>query len=124
MPRGNGTGPMGMGAMTGRGMGFCAGYESPGYANMIPGGSAWSCFGRGRGFRNGGRGWRQGFAATGLPGWMRFGDYGAPYGNRAPYPQADPEMEKQALKTQADFLQSELDRIRKRLEDIDAERKA
>jgi len=39
------------------------------------------------------------------------------------YSQADPEMEKQALKTQADFLQSELDQIKKRLEDIESEKK-
>ena len=123
MPRGNGTGPMGMGAMTGRGMGFCAGYDRPGYANMIPGGGTGSFFGRGRGFRNGGRGWCQGFAAAGRPGWKRFGDYGATYGHWAPYSQADPEMAKQALKTQADFLQSELNQIKKRLEDIESEKK-
>jgi len=124
MPRGNGTGPMGMGAMTGRGMGFCAGYDRPGYTNMIPGGGTWSSFGRGCGFRNGGRGWRQGFAAAGRPGWRHFGDYGAPYGNWGPYSQDDPEMEKEALKTQANFLQSELDQIKKRLEDIESEKKA
>ena len=33
MPRGDGTGPMGRGSMTGRGMGHCAGFETPGYAN-------------------------------------------------------------------------------------------
>jgi Family of unknown function (DUF5320) len=54
-------------------------------------------FGRGRGA--GGSGWRHCFFATGLPGWMRFG-------------------EKQALKNQAESLQSELDLIKKRLEDI------
>lgn len=43
MPRGDGTGPMGQGPMTGRGLGYCAGYPSPGF--MQPG------FGRGRGFR-------------------------------------------------------------------------
>ncbi|TZE80942.1 DUF5320 domain-containing protein [Calorimonas adulescens] len=31
MPRGDGTGPMGLGPMTGRRMGFCAGYNRPGY---------------------------------------------------------------------------------------------
>lgn len=35
MPRGDGTGPMGMGAMTGRGAGFCAGFKMPGYINHI-----------------------------------------------------------------------------------------
>lgn len=33
MPRGNGTGPSGMGPMTGRGVGFCVGYPVPGYGN-------------------------------------------------------------------------------------------
>jgi len=111
---------MGAGAMAGRGMGFCAGYSMPGYANATPWAGGWCGFGRGRGFRNGGRGWRQGFAATGMPGRVRFGNYGASYGNWAPYSQNDPEMEKQALKTQADFLQSELDQIKKRLEDIES----
>ncbi len=35
MPRGDGTGPMGMGPMTGRGAGYCAGYAAPGYANPV-----------------------------------------------------------------------------------------
>lgn len=33
MPWGNGTGPLGMGPMTGRAAGFCAGYPVPGYSN-------------------------------------------------------------------------------------------
>lgn len=47
MPRGNGTGPAGMGPMTGRGAGFCAGFGMPGYANRGDGGF----FGRGMGFQ-------------------------------------------------------------------------
>ena len=31
MPRGDGTGPNGKGPRTGRGLGYCAGYEHPGY---------------------------------------------------------------------------------------------
>jgi len=68
MPRGDGTGPRGEGPMTGRGMGYCAGYDVPGVANPgfvrgfdRRGGMG---FGRGRGFRN----WAR---ATGLPGWYR-----------------------------------------------------
>jgi hypothetical protein len=52
------------------------------------------------------------FYATGLPGWMRFGRYAAP--------KPDPEMEKQALKNQAEVLQSELDFIKKRLGEIES----
>ena len=35
MPRGDGTGPVGMGRMTGRGAGFCAGFAAPGCANPV-----------------------------------------------------------------------------------------
>jgi len=58
MPYGDGTGPLGQGPMTGRGAGFCSGYQRPGYANSV--------FGRG-GFGRG-RGWRNWFRAT---GWQR-----------------------------------------------------
>ena len=68
MPAGNRTGPMGMGPMTGRAAGFCAGNGMPGFAN--------SAFGRGFGAgggrgRRGGRGWRHLFRETGLTGWQR-----------------------------------------------------
>jgi hypothetical protein len=59
------------------------------------------------------------FYATGLPGWMRFGGYAAPQAYMAPYVKLDPEMEKRTLKNQADAMQSELDLIRKRLEEIE-----
>lgn len=127
MPRGDRTGPAGMGPMTGRATGFCAGYGMPGYANPVAGRGFGMGFGRGRGAwgrgrfaGGGGRGWRNGYYATGpvgprqgdQPGWMR---YGAPIGD------PDPESEKQALKNQADAMQGELDAIRKRLEEIEKE---
>ena len=37
MPGGDGTGPMGLGPMTGRAAGYCAGYPAPGFMNPIPG---------------------------------------------------------------------------------------
>jgi len=46
MPYGDGTGPSGMGPMTGRAAGYCAGYPVPGYMNPIPG-RGWYGFGRG-----------------------------------------------------------------------------
>ena len=52
MPRGNRTGPSGLGSRTGRGLGFCAGYSTPGYTKG-PG------MGRGIGYRRG-RGWGRG----------------------------------------------------------------
>ncbi len=51
MPRGNRTGPLGEGPMTGRQLGYGAGYDSPGYTKGTGGGG-----GLGRGFRGRGRG--------------------------------------------------------------------
>ena len=48
MPRGDRTGPMGMGPMTGRGAGFCAGFNVPGFMNAVSGRGGMG-FGRGRG---------------------------------------------------------------------------
>ena len=49
MPQGDGTGPAGQGPMTGRGMGFCTGFNVPGFMN--PGFGRGFGRGRGRGFR-------------------------------------------------------------------------
>lgn len=112
MPGGDRTGPKGMGPMTGRAAGYCAGFGVPGYANA---GRGFRGFGGGRG----GRGWRHMFHATGLPGWMRFGFNSAPYAN-VPYPAPDREMERQSLKSQAEFLQTELELVKKRLSELEA----
>ena len=82
MPGGDGTGPAGMGPMTGRAAGYCAGYPVPGGMNPVP---RRGYLGRGRG---GGRGWRNWYYATGLTGGQRAalgvpafgaaGAYGAP----------------------------------------------
>lgn len=121
MPGGDRTGPRGMGGMTGRAAGYCAGFGVPGYANPMPGRGFGMGFGRGGGVcgQGGGRGWRNMFYATGQPGWMRFGGYAAPYGYPVPYQAPNPEMEKQFLKGQVDALQAQMDAIRKRLADIE-----
>jgi len=110
MPGGDGTGPMGMGPMTGRAAGFCAGYSIPGYANPVAGRGFW---GRGRG---GGGGWgrRNWFHATGLPFWVRMaqGFFGAP----------SAEQEREALRQQSQQLQESLDAIHRRIEDLEKER--
>ena len=124
MPAGDRTGPTGMGPRTGRAAGYCSGSGVPGYANPGPGrgygaGFGWDRGSWGRGFRGGGsrgggHGWRNQFYATGLPGWVRYGGYAAPY------QRPDPELEKQALRDEAEALQSELDSIRKRLSEIES----
>jgi len=48
MPGGDRTGPVGMGPMTGRAAGFCAGFPVPG--NATPGGGRGMGMGRARGF--------------------------------------------------------------------------
>ncbi|NLJ41117.1 MAG: DUF5320 domain-containing protein [Clostridiales bacterium] len=106
MPRGNGMGPMGMGRMTGRRAGFCAGYGVPGYANPIG-------FGYGYGYGYGaGRRFRRMYYGAGTPGWMQYGHPG--------YPEAyEPEVdEKEYLNRQAEFLEDQLDLVKKRLADF------
>jgi hypothetical protein len=51
------------------------------------------------------------FLATGLPGWMR-------WGNSVSYPQVT-ESRQEALKQQADALQSELDAVRKQIQEME-----
>lgn len=126
MPRGDRTGPMGMGAKTGRAAGYCAGSGMPGYANPVAGRGFGMGFGRGRGawgcgFGGGGRGRRNMFYATGLPGWMRFSGDTAPYGYPTTFQKPDPKLERQTLKNQAEALQSELDVIKKRLAEMESE---
>ena len=101
MPRGDGTGPIGMGPMTGRRSGYCAGYTMPGCAN--------AGFGMGRA-----RGFRRMYYASGLPGWARYGAEGSAL-YQGPAPAVD---EKDALKKQADYLEKQLKEVRGRLKDF------
>jgi len=132
MPGGDGTGPGGMGPMTGRAAGYCAGYPVPGYMNPVGG----------RGFRGrGGGGWgrRNWFYATGLTGWQRaaygypaFGatpyaapaaPYAAPY--PAPYaPTVTREQELDVLKGQAEYFEDALEGIKKRIEELESKAEA
>ena len=52
MPRGDGTGPQGQGPRTGRGAGFCAGTDQPGYVSSPGGGRRFRQWGGGRGWAN------------------------------------------------------------------------
>ncbi len=79
MPRGNGTGPMGMGSMTGRAAGYCAGYPVPGFMNPTMGRGYWGRgigFGRGRGVWGYGRGLGRGLGRGGGFGGGRGGGFG------------------------------------------------
>jgi hypothetical protein len=127
MPRGDGTGPAGMGSMTGRAAGFCAGYSVPGYMNPIGGRGYW---GRGSG---GGWGRRNWYYATGLPGWVRAGSGLPAWGGAVnPYtysgtplaPGLTAQQEIDALKGQAEYLEDSLDGIKKRMEELESQKSA
>ena len=94
MPRGDQRGPQGLGPMTGRGMGFCAGYPTPGYMNPGPGYGQSMAYGRGRGL---GRGM----------GWRRWAVPNAP---------AD---EKKMLQEETGLLQEELKLLQDRIKELE-----
>lgn len=112
MPGGDGTGPEGLGPMTGRAAGFCAGNSAPGYANPLPrmGMAFGRGMGRGRGFR------RMAFSQRAIP------IYPAPV-----YPTQQPteEQEKQyledevkAIEAEENTLKQELDAVKKKLDEL------
>jgi len=127
MPGGDGTGPMGMGPMTGRAAGYCAGYAVPGFMNPMPGrGFRGRGMGFGRGFGRG-RGWR--VAAWGYPaaayGPAAYAPGAAfpPDGAAAYAPPMPAQAELQTLRTQADYFASALEEIRKRIDELQAAEK-
>ena len=113
MPRGDGTGPGGMGPMTGRAAGYCAGYSVPGFMNPV-GGRGFGGWGRGRG-GGGGRGWGRGSQMMGAPGW------GVNYAGVPPQPM--PAQELEALKNQAAYMKNSLDEINERMKEVEAAEK-
>ncbi len=103
MPFGDGTGPNGQGPMTGRGLGFCAGYNSPGYTKGIPG--------RGRGF-----GWRKGAGF----GWRFFGwRANSQRVQGTPSARISKEEEKELVQEEIEALEEELKNLKKRLKELD-----
>lgn len=124
MPWGDRTGPMGMGPMSGRAAGLCAGFPVPGYMNPVAGRGFGA--GSGRGFGRGmgrgmgrgfGRGFGQGFGRGFGPGWSRWGaPY--PYSNYAAYGSPGPQDERAFLQSEMEALQAELESIRQRLDEL------
>jgi len=115
MPGGDGTGPAGLGRMTGRAAGYCAGYSDIGTVN--PG------FGRGYGLGYGrslGLGMRRGHRGR----WaVPYTDYR--YG-RPPFPVSEPtttlQQEIDRLERQAEYFTGALQDIKQRIDALDAER--
>ena len=129
MPRGDKTGPAGMGPMTGRAAGYCTGNAYPGFVSPHPPG-----FSGRRGFnRMGrGRGHRHWYNRTGMPGWSRY-EAGYPaWGEYAPYPMYEdpymveeivPEQEKDMLLEQAEMLKQHIAEIETRLKELEKDSK-
>jgi hypothetical protein len=121
MPRGDRSGPQGMGPRTGRAAGFCTGYPAAGYANGLPGGGA---FGR-SGW--GGRGHRNWYYATGLTGWQRAASGwhpvtgGAAVGYPAPLSRTAPQDEARTIRSQIELMEENLKAARERLEELQAD---
>ncbi len=117
MPRGDGTGPLGMGPISGRGAGYCAGYtfNNPAFENYTNKGFGWS---RGfgiSGFSHGSRGWRHQFYATGLSGWIRG------RATQGACQKLDKDFKKKILNNRVASLQSQIDQIKKTIENIEKE---
>ena len=105
MPGGDGTGPTGMGPMTGWGRGVCG----------RPGGGRRGSDG---GIRGGGRGRRNRFWTSGRGGWNRWAPT-APY--RADVESA-PDSERRRLEERSAALEAEQKNISARLEELGGER--
>lgn len=103
MPRGDRTGPDGAGSMTGRGLGYCAGYGEPGF----------TAGGRGRGF---GRGYGRGAGGRGFGGYGR--GYGRGYGLRSGYDVIPNVSEKTLLENDIKILKDQLSSLEKQLGDL------
>ncbi len=112
---------MGMGPMTGRAAGYCAGYGVPGYMNPIPGRGYGMGFGRGLGL-----GFRGGFRLGGYAG-VPYTVPAYPYGSAVPQfgaayaPAIDPQQEADMLKGQVEYFEDALAGIKKRLADLESE---
>jgi len=112
MPRGDGTGPGGLGPMTGRAAGYCAGYSVPGYMNPSVGRSGLG-FGYGRGY---GRGFWPAYPYPMTPPPTAYG--GGFY-----QPSAEPKQEMEMLAEDAKFLKEQLEAVNKRITELEKSEK-
>jgi hypothetical protein len=107
MPRGDRTGPFGEGPKTGRQMGYCAGYESPGFATMQ---TNWR--GTGRGF---GRGIGRGFGRGPGLGFGRGLGPGFRHGYGSIYNEFPDVSEKTLVENEIKILKDQLSALEDRL---------
>jgi len=124
MPRGDGTGPGGLGPMTGRAAGYCAGYSVPGYMNPS-GGRLGLGFGYGRGYGRGfGRGMGRGYGRAYWPAnSYPVSSPPVAYGGGFYQPPIEPKQEMEMLAEDAKALKGQLDSINKRITELEKSEK-
>ncbi|MGI6286301.1 DUF5320 domain-containing protein [Neomoorella humiferrea] len=117
MPRGDRTGPWGLGPRTGRGAGYCSGFPVPGFMNPAFG------FGRGLGRGRGlGLGWGRRLAWGFFPSFYGYHPgafWGASFPGAVPPGGAAPDAE--FLKQQAAVLESQLKMVKEQLKALQRE---
>lgn len=107
MPRGDKSGPMGQGPMTGRAIGYCVGNDAPGYMEGRPG------LGMARGFRGG----RKSGKGRGMAMGRRMH-------NAAPFEEdlaPTKDEERNYLSRQAERLKRTLKEVEQRINELDEE---
>jgi len=112
MPRGDGTGPIRDGRMTGWGLGFCGGHATPGHGRY-----GWR---RGMGRIGGGRGWgrRHQFRHAGMLGWNRGVWHPSDRLEEKPPTEMAIETERVRLERLTAQLEGELDLVRRRMKEL------
>ena len=124
MPQGNRRGPRGTGPMSGRGEGYCAGYDAPGFENFVGGAGRGRGFGAAGGYRWGdgsSTGWRHRRGRGGSASYpASFGSWWKPAAfHGAPAPPRVSEI--CALRDQADQVEGVLNDIRHRISELERE---
>lgn len=129
MPRGDGTGPVGMGPMTGRRAGYCAGAHEPGFLNRAWGnrhycGGHSGGWGKGHcdGTRGGGWGHRFRYHETGQPGWQRSAAVEQDYAPSTDVNGAATSSSQllESIKAQIDHLERSINALKNQLQDAQA----
>ena len=114
MPAGDRTGPVGQGPRTGRALGYCSGYDVPGYTKAGGAGMGWGMR------RGGGRGLGRGFRGGGF-GWGRTANFNPQYGTDPYWGAPTQEEELKQLKRQAEDLKDAQKNIEKRIQELEKE---
>jgi len=114
MPGGDRTGPEGLGPRTGRRLGYCSGYDSPGYTKGVPRGGGGYGRGLGYGGRGWGRGYGRGFWGRGRGFWHGY----YPYYEPGTYTEQDKDAEKSYLEDIVKGLEEEIKAVKDRITEL------